>query len=290
MPDAFGTSYGVWPTTSRRHAARSCSNFPVVVWWCALTYPTLTATDRAAITSYLAGGGKLFLTGQDIGWELCSGDSDNTDLAWYQNTLHTTYVLDDTNLNTVTGVSGDPISNGMSLALTASLNIYPDAITARDAYASNIFTYSATYKGGVKVDTGTCRICYLGFGYETITTQANRRLLMQRILQWFGVVPADVTDLPAGSRTATVSAFPNPAMGTAGLRFDLPASGPVQLGIYALDGSLVRELLNEIRPIGTHNVVWDGRNAAGKLAPSGVYFYHLRAGQDQPSGKLVLTR
>ncbi len=287
---AYGASYGVWDTNFATITGPILANFPVAVWSCALAYPTLTSTDRAAITSYLAGGGKLFLSGQDIGWELCTSSSGNYDPAWYNANLHATYVIDDTNVNSVTGVAGDPVSNGMSMALTAALNPYPDAINARDAFASNIFTYNATYKAGIKVDTGTTKIVYLGFGYETITTQANRDLLMQRVLAWFGLVPAAADDLPLVARSARVGAYPNPAPGSANLRFDLPAARSVRLGIYALDGSLVRNLVDEVRPAGSHNVLWDGRNAAGNLAPSGVYFYRLRAGQDEPSGKLVLTR
>ncbi len=287
---AYGASYGVWDTNFANVTGPILANFPVVVWSCALAYPTLTATDRAAITTYLGGGGKLFLAGQDIGWELCTSSSGNYDLAWYNANLHATYLTDDTNINTVTGVAGDPISNGMSMSLTPTLNIYPDGIQARDAFGSNIFIYNATYKAAIKVDTGTSKIVYLGFGYEAITTQANRDLLMRRVLSWFGLVPADVTDLPLAARSATIGAFPNPAPGSANLRFNLPAAGPVQLGIYALDGSIVRNLVNETRPAGSHSVLWDGRDAAGNLAPSGVYFYRLRAGQDEPSGKLVLTR
>ncbi len=287
---AYGASYGVWDTNFANVTGPILSNFPVVVWACALAYPTLTATDRAALTTYLNGGGKLFLSGQDIGWELCTSTSGNYDLAWYNANLHATYVIDDANVNTVTGVAGDVVSNGLVLPLTITLNPYPDAIVARDAFGSNIFTYNATYKAGIKVDTGTTKIVYLGFGVEEITTQANRDLLMRRVLSWFGLIPADVTDLPVAARSATIGAFPNPAPGSASLRFELPAAGPVQVGIYALDGSLVRNLVNETRPAGSQSVLWDGRNAAGNLAPSGVYFYRLRAGQDEPSGKLVLTR
>ena len=215
----------------------------------------------------------------------------NYDPTWYNNNLHATYVADDANINSVTGVAGDPIGNGLTMALTAALNPYPDQISPRDAFASNIFVYTGSTKyGGIKVDTGTAKIVYLGFGYETITTQANRDLLMQRVLAWFGLVPAAADDLPIAARSATVAAYPNPATGSTSLRFDLPAAGSVRLGIYDLDGSLVRNLVDEVRPAGPQSVLWNGRDAAGNLAPSGVYFYRLRAGQDAPSGKLVLTR
>jgi flagellar hook assembly protein FlgD len=88
-----------------------------------------------------------------------------------------------------------------------------------------------------------------------------------------------------------VSAFPNPAHAGSNLRLSLPSAGPARLGIYALDGSLVRTLVNGVRPAGQQTLVWDGRDDAGRALPSGVYFYRLNvAGQDSPSGKLILTR
>jgi flagellar hook assembly protein FlgD len=37
----------------------------------------------------------------------------------------------------------------------------------------------------------------------------------------------------------------------------------------------VRLLVAESLPAGTHRVSWDGRDDAGRLLPSGVYFYRL---------------
>jgi hypothetical protein len=289
--DAYGASYGIWDTNFASVTGPILANFPVVVWSCALAYPTLTAADRAALTTYLNGGGKLFLAGQDIGWELNDSTSGNYDPTWYNANLHTTYLADDTNLNSVTGVAGDPVSNGLVIPLAAALNPYPDQLAARDAFASNIFTYTGSTKyGAVKVVNGAMKIVYLGFGFEAITTQANRDLLMQRVLSWFSLVPAAVDNLASGSRNASIFAYPNPASGQATLRFELPSSRSVRLGVYGLDGSLVRMVTEQIYPAGSHNIVWDGRNDAGNEVPSGVYFYRLRAGQDEPSGKLILTR
>jgi hypothetical protein len=290
---AYGASYGV----VHRSQVTSCTaaqlqNFPVVVWQTGLSYPTLDANDRAALGTYLDAGGKLFITGQEIGWEL--NDLGGAAYAWYQNYLHATFVLDDTNRYNLTGVGGDPISNGMAITIQggdgANNQVYPDAITPING-ASTIFTYNGTaYNGGLRVDTGVYKVVYLGFGYEAISTQANRRLLMQRIMEWFGLVPAAAEDASVLPSRISLTAAPNPASPRTTLTAELPSSGPVRLDIYALDGSRVRTLVDRTLTAGRHAFVWDGRRSDGDPAPTGVYFYRLKSASGEPSGKLVLTR
>jgi hypothetical protein len=241
-----------------------------------------------ALGTYLDAGGKLFISGQDLGWEM--NDQGGASLAWYHQYLHANFIIDNAGSNTVTGVTGDPISDGMTMSLVPAMNPYPDGITPYDAAASIIFTYNATYKAALKADTGVYKVVYLGFGYEEISTPANRNLLMQRILNWLLPDPAAAPE-GAGPRAGiSLRAFPNPAVGTASLSFRLPAAGPADLAIYAPDGSLVRTLVRGKQEAGLHTLRWDGRSNAGNPVPAGIYFYRLQADQKSPSGKLVLTR
>jgi hypothetical protein len=289
---AYNTTFALWNTGYGNVTAADLMNFPVVFWECGLSYPTLTDSDRAALGGYLDGGGKLFINGQEIGWEL--DDVGGPAIAWYHTYLHANYVADDTNLYTLTGVGGDPISNGMVLTIQggdgANNQEYPDAIAPYDAAASIIFTYNTTYKGGIKVDTGVYRVVYCGFGYEAISTQANRRLLVSRILQWFNVAPMDA---PAGGPVTTVTelkAFPNPAVDETTLRFSLPQAGPTEVRIYALDGSLVRTLVNETRPAGETSVQWDGTSENGARVGSGVYLARMATNGTMRTQKIIMTR
>lgn len=288
---AYNTTFAVWNAGYGSVTTADLMQFPVVFWECGLSYPTLTESDRAALGGYLDGGGKLFINGQEIGWEM--DDTGGSAIAWYHSYLHANFVSDDTNLYTLTGVAGDPISNGMTLSIQggdgANNQEYPDAIAPYDAAASIIFTYNTTYKGGIKVDNGVYRVVYLGFGYEAISTQANRRLLVSRILQWFNVAPMDTPiDAPV-DMTMRFAAFPNPAAGETTLRFSLPQAGPTEIRIYALDGSLVRTLVNETRPAGETSVLWDGRTADGAHAGSGVYLARLSSNGTMRTQKIILT-
>jgi hypothetical protein len=68
---------------------------------------------------------------------------------------------------------------------------------------------------------------------------------------------------------------PNPFNPTTTIAFDLPRSTHVRLGIYAVDGRLVRTLLDERRSAGAHRVTWDGRDNAGRKQASGTYLYRF---------------
>ncbi len=83
-----GVSWGLWDDAWGKLSAAQLGTADAVFWGCGLSYPTMDPNDRVAITGFLANGGKLFANGQEIGWELNTGDSGNHDPLWYRNNLH----------------------------------------------------------------------------------------------------------------------------------------------------------------------------------------------------------
>jgi len=79
-------------------------------------------------------------------------------------------------------------------------------------------------------------------------------------------------------RASLHPAVPNPFNPQTRLVFDLTAAGPVRLAVHDLRGRLVRVLVNERLPAGHHEVVWDGRTTAGRVAASGTYVVRLVTG------------
>jgi flagellar hook assembly protein FlgD len=57
-----------------------------------------------------------------------------------------------------------------------------------------------------------------------------------------------------------------------------------------LRGALVRTLVDEVRPAGEGQAVWDGKNAQGAQAASGVYFYEARTGDEVQIRKMALVK
>jgi len=60
--------------------------------------------------------------------------------------------------------------------------------------------------------------------------------------------------------------------------------------VYNLNGQLIRELLNEHRATGEDSTPWDGRDARGIGAASGVYFIRFETGNEVKLSKVMLVR
>ncbi|HHS50814.1 MAG TPA: T9SS type A sorting domain-containing protein, partial [candidate division Zixibacteria bacterium] len=83
---------------------------------------------------------------------------------------------------------------------------------------------------------------------------------------------------------------PNPFNPATSISFDLPERADVDLTIYNIEGRLVRRMVSNEMPAGYHNVVWDGRDESGTIAPAGVYFYQLRAGEFSARRRMMLVK
>ncbi|MEJ2627281.1 MAG: FlgD immunoglobulin-like domain containing protein, partial [bacterium] len=83
---------------------------------------------------------------------------------------------------------------------------------------------------------------------------------------------------------------PNPFNPETNIKFQIPAASQVELLIYNASGQQIKTLLNDIRPRGIYNVVWDGTNNGGETVGSGIYFYILRAGSVVSMKKCILLR
>jgi len=89
---------------------------------------------------------------------------------------------------------------------------------------------------------------------------------------------------------AVAQNHPNPFNPSTAIEFKLPARRHVRLGIYNLDGRLVRNLLDGDLPAGEHVVTWNGRDDAGRDVASGTYLYRITAGRDVVTRKMTLAR
>jgi hypothetical protein len=288
-----GRSFAIWDRSAAPLTAAILANFDVVVWDVGFAFPTLDDSDRAALGAYLDGGGALFVSGQDVGWELESSIG-GAALAWYRQYLHADWVADDTNDYTLDGVAGDPISDGMSIVIQggdgANNQEYPDAIAAYDAAAHVIFNYSASYKGALAADTGVYRVVYLGFGFEAISTPANRALLMQRALNWVNPDLTGLPEEPAAFALRLEQNLPNPFNPKTAIRFSLPSAGDATLRIFDASGRRVATLLDGPQTAGEHEVVWNGQSDGGQPMASGVYFYRLQHADGEQTRKMLLLK
>ncbi len=108
-----------------------------------------------------------------------------------------------------------------------------------------------------------------------------------------GAVPpgASLTAVPPpAARLRLLGAAPNPFNPRVRVAFALDAPGRVEARLYDLAGRLVRDLTPGELPAGDHEIVWDGRLAAGKSAAAGVYLLEVTGHGARLTQRLVLAR
>ncbi|MBU1682896.1 T9SS type A sorting domain-containing protein, partial [Patescibacteria group bacterium] len=84
--------------------------------------------------------------------------------------------------------------------------------------------------------------------------------------------------------------YPNPFNPTTKIQYQIPGKSHVNLVIYNILGEQIRVLVNEDRDVGYHTVSWDGKNGQGEMAPSGVYYYQIKAGNYTQTQKMIFLR
>jgi hypothetical protein len=299
--DASGVEWGLWDldwgelTVDDLHTAATG-----VVWSCGDHIPTLTPNDRAALGSFMDDGGKLLVTGQEIGYDLADPTSPNftpDSIVWFINYLHALYNGTYSTSLFLTGEAGDPIGDGLTLSLEPS---GPNAQTTPDAIgpgtgADVVFTYDGTgsWRGGIKWTDGNAQVLYLSFGLEGVLQSMIRDEVMSRTLDWFGIEPVTGIADPAPVAPVTLALAqntPNPFRPTTTIGYRLDAAGPVSLRVFDVHGRVVRELVSGVQHAALHEVSWDGRDDGGRMVASGIYFYRLETGSTVETRRMVLTR
>ena len=195
----------------------SLSDYNIVVWFVgdeSSANVVLSAAEKTAISNYLAGGGKLLLSGSEIAYNIGRSAAATYDLTFMTNYLKSSYVGDGLATYTpATGVAGTDF---------AGLNIpfgivypedFPDDINALGG-SVNILTYAVgskkagvAFKGIFGPGTVPGGLIYLSFTLET-ATDISMSAFMEKALLYFSTPPVPVaptTVADAASVTANTA-------------------------------------------------------------------------------------
>ncbi|MDZ7822443.1 MAG: T9SS type A sorting domain-containing protein [Candidatus Marinimicrobia bacterium] len=292
-------------------AYESCANETVIngdvdlkdydlVWWIlgdeSTVDETFDGTEQDSVESFLKQGGKFFVSGSEIGWDL-DNESSSADKAFIHNYLKAAYAADDAGNYTVNGASGS-IFEGLSLQYSEDgsepgtfAEDYPDvfATTGGSSVAlkyGNAKTAAVHFKGTVPGGSASCRVMTMGFPFETVSTAFSKDELAGFVLRFMGyevelssreVLPEDFVLYPN---------YPNPFNPRTAIAYRLRRPATAAIDIYDLQGRRVRRLGGEMQPAGRHEVIFDGTSL-----PSGVYVYRLNIGrQTVNTGKMALIK
>jgi hypothetical protein len=83
---------------------------------------------------------------------------------------------------------------------------------------------------------------------------------------------------------------PNPFNPVTTIPFEVPGTSSVRLFVLDATGRVVRTLVDEKMPGGSHSVEWNGKDQRGEGVSSGVYFYVLDVAGERRTRKMVLLK
>ena len=96
--------------------------------------------------------------------------------------------------------------------------------------------------------------------------------------------------LAAPTEFSLLQNYPNPFNPTTNIRYDLAERGNAHLGIYNMLGQEVRSLVNGNQEVGRYEVAWNGLDNSGQPVATGIYIYHLQAGEYSKIIKLAYIK
>ena len=206
-----------------------------------------------------------------------------------------------TDTTPVLGVSGSIIDEGTGVNRAGFRVIVKNLSTDR-VYAAAIADDEAGYRLTV-VDIETMQAARVGDLLE-ITAQAQSPFIgvkplrhtvtTEDVLQSLIRLPELVAyEIP--KETELLANYPNPFNPETWIPYRLAEDGFVTLTIYDQTGRVVRSLDVGHRVAAVYEsrskaIYWDGRNGLGEVVASGVYFYHLRAGDYSATRRMLILK
>ncbi|MFQ5905705.1 MAG: S8 family serine peptidase, partial [bacterium] len=272
----------------------SLDDHEVAIWFTGndSSPPILSSEDTTRIAAFLDGGGKLFISSQNLGGALSS-------TSFYQERLHADFLAENADNNLCTGVPGDEIGDTLKLVLQGSggaNNADSEDRISPNPGADSCFYYTTV--GGasaIKYDSGTYKVVYFGFPFESIhqvSIYAGQDTVMARILKWLWAPTAvdELTAEPVKTEFSMREASPNPFRDYVSISYSIATAAEIELSTFDAAGRLIKKLATGPTSPGVHVARWDGTDESGVRASSGVYFIRLQSRESSATRKLTLMR
>jgi len=194
---ASGIGFDSCTETAVQTGEVTLENYDAVFYFCgddSRSDESIAAADQFRMLSYLQNGGKLFISGSEIGYDFHATTSE--ELARTNSLLKATYSGDLAGSNRILGTVGTAFEG---------LNFVFGTLNSEDTYIEDYPDYIQPYGGSqtaLKYENGrNAAVCYTGpfgtgnpdaqlvflaFTFETINQPQDRADLMKSVLQYFG--------------------------------------------------------------------------------------------------------
>ena len=166
--DEAGVEYD---TKDKTLSSDDLMGYANVIWFTgSASNDTLSSAEQAALKAYVNSGGRLIITGQDIGYNI-----KNT--SFYKEVIGVKYLKDTSKVKTVTGQDLEFRLDGVD---SANNQKYPDVIELNGA--ETLFNYKGKGPAGTLNTYGEGKVAYLAFGFEGIKGATSRDAVLAVLL------------------------------------------------------------------------------------------------------------
>ncbi|MBN1995909.1 T9SS type A sorting domain-containing protein [candidate division KSB1 bacterium] len=260
-------------------------------------FSSLSADEQSILGQYLDSGGRLLISGQNIGYDLVQNGSES-DSAFYSQYLKAQFVSDRSLDDRVAGVLGDPVGHARNVHfqgdyISAGNQNSPDVILPREpAHASFKYLPGSQVAGlSCQESSNGSRLVYLAFGLEGVAgprESSAQELLGQAVTWLLGTADVEIATpyrLPLDFRV--LQNFPNPFNPVTRLHVSIPEAGETFAAVYNALGQRVRILHDGSMQSGWHELTWNGLDDAGSVTASGLYLFVFRYNGQEKMTKMV---
>jgi len=107
---------------------------------------------------------------------------------------------------------------------------------------------------------------------------------------WFVLGVRNVSYEPSQNLNHLYGSHPNPANLTTTISFTINQVGPVEISVYDMAGRRMSRLTEQVYPVGSYSIEWNGRDSHGREVASETYFVRMTSLDKVESTKISIVR
>ena len=222
----------------------SLSDYSGVFWFLgdeSTANKTFNGSEQLILMNYLRNGGKLFVTGSEIAYELSRSAPD-----FLNNFLKAKYIADNSGSLLV-------YSNGTIIRnLPSDLNLgvvypedWPDAIEPtngsqtcllyRNQRIGGIY-FNGLFPGGIT----SGKLIYLSFALETTNNKISKNILIEDVIRFFEGTTEVRVNSPKDLNFSVSDPFPNPFNSSTKINVNIPEDGFIKIQLFNILGERIK--------------------------------------------------
>jgi len=253
-------------------------------------FPALTDNISIKLEKFLDHGGNLMLTGQDVGWDILSGNSSANGTAiqkiFMSKYIRAKFIDDGSSASTKFKIDkDDPLygevpGSGINKIYGAQY-LYPDQIEPKDTLGHIFLRYTNNNKpGGYWMEKDDYKVVYMGIGPEQIALTSVANAIIKTTKDWFDGLISNVEYGQLMNNIVLGNSSPNPADQYTVIDINNSGIKNMKFELYDLSGKMI---FNKIITAGETEIKINTINMK-----NGIYLYSLSDGQNRITKKVVI--